>query len=67
MLIIDIAGTRKGLENLKRKERAHFHMSVLGRVKHRGEISFSILCVEVTRGTGLKPGHWVTRLVAVLH
>jgi hypothetical protein len=67
MLLIDALGTAKSVER-GMKDGApdpHFKFIVIGRTKgvQQDGKTFGIPCVKTTKGTGLRPGTWVQRLV----
>jgi hypothetical protein len=69
MLLVDLLGTATSVRKLMRDEAAdpHFKFIVIGRTKgvQQDGKKFGIPCVKVTKGTGLRPGVWVKRLVEV--
>jgi hypothetical protein len=68
ILLIEFAGTKKSLKYLRATTDPHFKLVVTGRTKGN-QVSgskFAIPCVTRTEGTGLEPGKWIERLIAVL-
>jgi hypothetical protein len=68
MLLLDYAGTRKGVEKLRTGHQDFFKLVVLGRSKGNqlSGAEFGIPCVAITEGTGLQPGKWIIRLIRLL-
>ena len=70
MALIDLAGTRRSVEEGMGPAATdpHFKFVIIGRTKgvQQDGHKFAIPCVAVTQGTGLRPGIWVERLLAVL-
>lgn len=66
MTQVELAGTRKGLQDLQSSE-PYFTIVVSGRTKgnQMSGAKFGIPCVAITEGSGLQPGKWVRRLVEV--
>jgi hypothetical protein len=64
---IEFAGTKKSLKWL-RKADPYFMFVVSGRTKGNqlSGAKFSVPCVKMTQGTGLKPGKWIERLVTLM-
>jgi hypothetical protein len=69
MLLIDALGTSNSVaRGMKEGVRdPHFKFVVIGRTKgvQQDGKAFGIPCVKITRGTGLRPGIWVQRLVNI--
>jgi hypothetical protein len=58
LMLVDLVGTKKSLSNLDENAEGHFWLKILGRTKgnHLSGAEFSVPCVGVTDGTGLRPG-----------
>jgi hypothetical protein len=69
MLLVDMLGTLTSIQRLMKDEASdpHFKFIIIGRTKgvQQDGKKFGILCVKVMKGTGLRPGAWVKRLVDV--
>jgi hypothetical protein len=67
MLLIDMLGTATSVQRLMKDGASdpHFKFVIIGRTKgvQQDGKSFAIPCVKVTKGTGLRPGIWVKRLM----
>jgi hypothetical protein len=67
MLLIDMLGTATSVQRLMKDEASdpHFKFVIIGRTKgvQQDGKRFAIPCVKVTKGTGLRPGIWVKRLM----
>lgn len=70
MPLIDLRGTAKSVAELMGPTAVDpkFKLVIIGRTKgvQQDGAKFAIPCVAVTRGTGLRPGKWVKRLVDVV-
>jgi hypothetical protein len=64
-----LAGTANNVKHLNDAVNAHFKFILLGRTKGNqlSGATFGVPCVLVTKGTHLRPGRWVKRLVETLH
>ena len=64
---MEFAGTSKSLKYLKDLEPS-FDLAITGPTKsnRKGGASFSIPCAAVTKGTRLRPGRWIKRLVEAI-
>jgi hypothetical protein len=64
-----LAGTANSLRHLTDAVDAHFKFSILGQTKGNqlSGAKFGVPCVPVTKGTNLRPGRWIQRLVETLH
>jgi hypothetical protein len=69
MLLIELAGTANSLVHLGDPKDAHFVFVISGRTKgdQVSGAKFGVPCVPVTKGTHLRPGRWVKRLVTAIH
>ena len=67
MLLIEFAGTAKSIDNLDDPREPHFTFVISGRTKGNqlSGAKFGVPCVGTTKGTHLRPGRWIQRLVAV--
>jgi hypothetical protein len=67
MLLVDMLGTDTSVRRLMKGGASdpHFKFVIIGRTKgvQQDGKMFAIPCVEVTKGTGLRPGVWVRRLM----
>jgi hypothetical protein len=65
MLLIEYAGTAKSVENLEDLKEPHFTFVILGRTKGNQllGVKFAVPCVGITKGTSIRPGQWIKRLV----
>jgi hypothetical protein len=69
MLNIELAGTANNIKHLEDEVNPHFKFILLGRTKGNqlSGAKFGVPCVPVTKGTNIRPGRWVKRLVETLH
>jgi hypothetical protein len=69
MVLIELAGTDNSLSHLEDAINPHFKFMLLGKTKGNqlSGTKFGVPCVPITNGTHLRPGHWVKRLVTILH
>jgi hypothetical protein len=69
MILIELAGTANSLAHLHDEKDAHFLFVILGRTKGNQDsgAKFAVPCAPVTKGTHLRPGRWVKRLVDNIH
>lgn len=65
MVLIELVGTFNSLRFLEDRDVPHFCFVVTGRTKSNraSGAKFELPIASVTRGTGLRPGKWIKRLV----